>query len=162
MTVMTEKRCASGLSLLAVGAVLWPVLQNWRSAPRDSFPLSYYPMFSARRPRRVKVLHVVGLDAQGRRHSIPYRYYGSGGLNQVRRQLRHILRAGRGEALCREVAARLARRPEGPLGGVVTVQIVAGRFALDGFYRGDLTAHRERVRAIWPSAAAPEAFEVAK
>jgi len=36
-----------GLSLLA--AVLWPLRENWRAARRDSFPLSYYPMFSARR-----------------------------------------------------------------------------------------------------------------
>lgn len=121
----------------------------------------------ARRPRRMKVLHVVGLDAQGRRHSIPYRYYGSGGLNQVRRQLRYILLAGRGEALCREVATRLARDPAVPLGRVVTVQIVAGRCSLDGFYRGDLTVHRERVRAVWPPVTAgaagpvPEALEVA-
>ncbi len=38
---------AGGVALL--GSVLVPIRQNWRAKPRDGFPLSYYPMFSAKR-----------------------------------------------------------------------------------------------------------------
>jgi len=43
------KRVAFLSSLAMIGAVLWPVHQNWRARPQDSFPLSYYPMFRAKR-----------------------------------------------------------------------------------------------------------------
>lgn len=159
---MAERGLAAGLSVLLLAAVLWPARLNWRARPKDSFPLSYYPMFSARRRERVRLLHVDGLDARGRRYPIPYRHLGSGGLNQVRRQLGATVRAGRGEALCQDVATRLARRPDGPLGAVVTVQILSGRYAWDTFFSGDPAPLKERVCASWTrpaSAAAPVPVE---
>ena len=96
-----------GLSLLA--AVLWPLRENWRAARRDSFPLSYYPMFSARRRKRVRVTHLVGFDARGGRHLLPCRHVASGGLSQVRKQIRRTVEAGEAETLCAALAARLAR-----------------------------------------------------
>ena len=43
------KAMAAAASLLLLGAVMAPVRQNWRRGGRDGFPLSYYPMFSAKR-----------------------------------------------------------------------------------------------------------------
>lgn len=146
---MAARGLAAGLSVLLLAAILWPVRQNWRATPRDSFPFSYYPMFSARRRERVRLLRVAGLDAQGHRYPIAYRYLGSGGFNQVRRQLHATVRAGRGEALCQAVATRLARRPGGPLGAVVTVQILSGRYAWEDFLSGDPAPVGERVCASW-------------
>src|SRR5262249_22843254 len=37
------------LSVVMIGATLSPVVENWREKPTDSFPLSYYPMFSQKR-----------------------------------------------------------------------------------------------------------------
>ncbi|NJM08485.1 hypothetical protein HC891_23350 [Candidatus Gracilibacteria bacterium] len=48
------RNLARGFSMVLVGAVLAPLIENWRAAPRDNFPLSYYPMFSARRSKRSK------------------------------------------------------------------------------------------------------------
>ena len=143
------KRMAGGLSLLMVGAVLWPIVENWRTEPKDSFPLSYFPMFSVKRGKEMRLAYLVGYDAQGRRYPIPYRYAGAGGLNQVRRQLNAIVRTGRAEDLCRRVAAALAGEPVGPLAEVVTVQVVTGRFCFDDYFFGNKEPLAEVVHATW-------------
>ena len=72
-----------GLLLTAVAA---PVLRHRRPGAADDFPLSHYPMFSAKRRRHGRVVHVVVDDADGS-HPLGYRRLGTGGFNQVRRQL---------------------------------------------------------------------------
>src|SRR5437867_6184718 len=100
------KRLAVLFSLAMVGAVLWPIQQNWRANPRDSFPLSYYPMFSAKRDEVETFYYVLGRDAEGTRYYIPYRIIGSGGGNSVRRQLRKIINEGHASDLAQAVAKR--------------------------------------------------------
>src|SRR5262245_49850109 len=85
------KRRAALLSLLMIGAVLWPIQENLRAKPRDNFPLSYYPMFSNKREAVETFYYMVGRDAKGTRYQIPYRSIGDGGGNQIRRQLRIIM-----------------------------------------------------------------------
>lgn len=141
------KWLAGSASLLAVGAVLWPIVENWREHPRDGFPLSYYPMFTAKRSETVSVTYLVGLDPQGGRHQIPYAYAGSGGLNQVRRQINRALREGRAEALCRNVAAKIALEGRGPLADVIGVRIVVGKYRLADYFAGEGGPNSEHVRA---------------
>src|SRR5262245_18946920 len=86
---------AALLSMALIGAVLWPLHENWQSKPKDSFPLSYYPMFSNRRDVVETFYYVLGIDAEGKRYQIPYKMIGEGGSNQVRRQLRKIMNEGR-------------------------------------------------------------------
>lgn len=147
---MTKQRkgFAGGLSVLMIGAVLWPVIENRRKEPKDSSPLSYYPMFSAKRSKWVYVNHVVGLDARGGRHLLPYACAGTGGLNQVRRQINRIVREGRADELCQMVAAKGAL--EERFAGVVTVQVVTGRYRLADYFAGKRDPVSERVRASWP------------
>lgn len=145
---------AGGFSLGLIGAVLWPIVQNWRETPRDNFPLSYYPMFSHRRGKRASVTHLLGLDAAGRRIPIAYGLIGPGGFNQVRRQLRTVVERGGAAALCQEVAPRVrAAHPE-----IVTLRVVTGTYTLHRFFGGDREPRAEEVHAevCCTSAAMPQ------
>ena len=154
-----EKGFAGVFSALVVGAVLLPVVQNWRERPKDGFPLSYYPMFSLKRSDSTTVRYLVGLDAHGERHLLPHTYAGTGGLNQVRRQINKVVRGGKAGTLCRLVAARVAQRDEERFAGVVTVQVVVGRYRLTDYFaerrgsvweRMDASRTREHVEASCP------------
>jgi hypothetical protein len=144
------KGFAGALSLAMVGAVLWPVLENWKEEPKDGFPLSYYPMFSLKRPKKADFTYLVGLDADGGRHLLPHRYAGTGGLNQVRRQINRLAREGKAEGLCQRVAERLAGEKDGPFASMVTVQVVTGRYRLAQYFDGKKEPTRERVHASRP------------
>src|SRR5437773_2327725 len=85
------KRVAFLSSLVMIGAVLWPVQQNWRKPPHDSFPLSYYPMFSAKREAIETFHYLVGRDAEGKRYLIPHSFASAGGLNAARRQINKLI-----------------------------------------------------------------------
>ncbi|MDQ3628740.1 MAG: hypothetical protein M3419_08025 [Actinomycetota bacterium] len=135
---------ASG-ALLA--AVLAPMRQHWRSKARDGFPLSYYPMFSARRKRHGTVTHLVGQTATGSRRLLHYSYAGTGGLNQVRRQLRRTVREGRAGDVAALVASRVATRPRRGDEAVTRVQVVTGRYAYDDFFSGQREPVSEEVHA---------------
>ena len=89
---------AWGLSIVVLGAVFSPVKENWRRKPVDSFPLSYYPMFSHAHSENQTFIYVLGTDDSAGRHYIHYRYCGPGGLNQVRKQLGTIACWGDKEA----------------------------------------------------------------
>lgn len=144
------KGFASALSLALIGAVLLPIAENWRRKPKDSFPLSYYPMFCKRRGKCERVTYLVGIDARGTRHPLPYHCAGSGGLNQVRRQIRRLARRdGAAEELCASVAARLARRRDGRYADLVAIHLVTGKYRLADFFAGRQEPEWERVRATW-------------
>ena len=154
-----EKGFAGVLSALVVGAVVLPVVQNWRERPKDGFPLSYYPMFSLKRSESTTVRHLVGLDADGGRHLLPHTYAGTGGLNQVRRQINKVVRGGEADTLCRLVASRVAQEGEERFVGVITVQIVVGQYRPTDYFaekrgsvweRMDASRSRERVVASCP------------
>jgi hypothetical protein len=144
-SLVRGKGLAGAASLLTIGAVLWPVTQNWRKEPKDGFPLSYYPMFSAKRSERARVHYLVGLGTRGERQPIPYTYAGTGGLNQVRRQINRVVRGGRADTLCRIVAAKVAR--EERFAGVVTVQVVTGEYPITDYFTGKRNPASERVHA---------------
>lgn len=131
-----DKGFAGAFSLGLIAGVLWPLRQNWCESPRDSYPFSYFPMFSAKRGKRVREKYLVGLDPRGARVLIPYTYLAGGGLNMVRRQLRRLVLAGRADEVGRTVAARLAREVHGPFADVVTVQVVTGEYRLADYFTG--------------------------
>ena len=148
--LIEDERLATAFSVAMLAAVLLPITQNWRRHKRDGFPLSYYPMFSDRRREKVNVVHLVGLTADGERHLIPYHYAGTGGLNQVRRQLNRLADRGAAGVACEAVARRLAVDGGGPLGHVVTVQVVRGRYRLATYFDGAKEPLSERVFAARP------------
>lgn len=128
------KGFAAGVSLLTVGAVLWPVVQNWREEPEDNFPLSYYPMFSKKRRKSASVVYLVGVDGKGKRHLIRYDHAGPGGFNQVRRQIRRLVQEGKAEDLVRLVGTSIVQRDDGRYADVTTVEVVTGRYDLDEYF----------------------------
>ncbi len=72
-----ERAGAAAFSAAVLGAVLWPLTQYRRPLRErvDGFPLSWYPMFSARRPRKAGVNYAVGVRADGtRRYCRPRRW----------------------------------------------------------------------------------------
>ncbi|MBA2566904.1 MAG: hypothetical protein H0V08_03820 [Thermoleophilaceae bacterium] len=144
---IADERLAAAFSAAVLALVLSPIRQNWREHKRDGFPLSYYPMFSARRGEQVTLVYLLGLTGDGGRRLIPYSYAGTGGLNQVRRQLGRLIRCGSADLACEAVARRLAARSDGPFADVVTVKVVRGRFLLPAYFAGEKEPVSERVHA---------------
>lgn len=115
---------------------------------RDSFPLSTYPMFSADRRGRIIVPHVVGFSEAGERIIPHYRHFGTGGLNQVRKQISRAVRQGRAAEVAQRYADSLAaqqaagrtrggsqsaerRRREAE---IAWVTVVRSRFVFDDYF----------------------------
>ena len=144
---LREKGFASLFSLLLSGLTLAPIAQNWRPEPRDSFPFSYYPMFSQKRGDEYQVNYIVGLDGQGNRHLISHKFAGEGGFNQTRRQINRQVREKKAAELCRSVAAKVARAVRPPYTEIVTVQIVTGSYRFADYFAGNKIPVSERVRA---------------
>ena len=141
---------AALMSLMLVGAVLWPIQENWREKPRDNFPLSYYPMFSAKRKAIESFNYLAGHDQHGTRYLIPYKFAGAGGLNSTRRQIGKIVREGRADELAQSVARRLARQEKAPWSQIVTVAVVTGNYVVDDYFHGRKEPVSEKLRATCP------------
>jgi hypothetical protein len=144
---LREKGFASLFSLLLIGLTLAPIAQNWRPEPQDSFPFSYYPMFSQKRGDEYRVNYIVGLDGQGNRHLISHKFAGEGGFNQTRRQINRQVREKKAAELCRSVAAKVARVVRPPYTEIVTVNIVRGSYRFADYFAGNKIPVSERVQA---------------
>lgn len=164
---------ALGLGAAAVAVALWPLRAyagshlSGTEAPKfrlDSFPLSTYPMFSEHRGRSAHVPHVIGLTAEGERVIPHHRHFGTGGLNQTRKQVARAFRRGDAAVVVQDYADALARQNEA-LGGavptgygpgstrrrreaaIVTVEAVRSRFRFDEYMAGQRLPQREQVLA---------------
>ena len=127
-----ERGRAVLVAVTVLGAVLCPLRQLLRPVERrkDGFPLSYYPMFSTPRRQHAHVAYAVGVAADGTRRYLPHTRIGTGGLNQVRRQLYRIaITDDRAGAWAPRLAARLAANPA--CDDLVRVDIIRGQFDLD-------------------------------
>lgn len=146
------KRLAGIVTACIAAALLRPLAEHRRATPRDSFPLSHYPMFSLKRSQRARVTYLVGIDDAGGRHLLPYRCAGAGGLNQVRRQINRAVREGRANALCDAVAASAPLQTPDAAARIVEVQIVTGAYRLDDYFSGTRrTPEMETVLASRPT-----------
>ncbi len=143
-----SKTTATLFSLLLIILVSSPLSENWQQKPKDSFPLSYYPMFSLKRGKTHSLYHIVGYDKAENRYVIPYKYVGSGGLNQVRRQINKICRKGEGDKLARKVAKRLAKKTKVPFSRLERVEVIRATYTLEDYFLHDnQTPKKERVIA---------------
>ena len=127
-----ERARAAVFSAALLAAVLSPLLQYRRPLAErvDGFPLSWYPMFSAKRHRRMSVTHAVGVTVDGSRLFLPFETLGPGGVNQVRRQLHRVaVREARPEAYAGALAERVARSQD--CADVIRVEVVRTQFDLD-------------------------------
>jgi len=140
------KWLAAAFSLGLMVLVASPVVENWLPEPRDSFPLSHYRAFADPRADRQRLTYLVGLDAGGGRYLIPYRFAGTGGPDQVRRQIDRLVERGEAATLCRSVASQLGRSAD-PLPGLSAIEVITGTYRPSAYVAGDRAPLEETVRA---------------
>jgi hypothetical protein len=129
------RKWAAGLfSVAMMAAVASPLLENWRSVPTDSFPLSYYPMFTSERGETAAVTYMVGIDATGARRPLHYRYAAGGGMNQARKRITNMVRNGKAGDLCRSVAENVAMRSTRRLDTIVAIEIRTDSYRLREYF----------------------------
>lgn len=129
----TEKWPVAIASLALLLALAWPAAQNRAEQPTDDFPLSYYPMFSQERDTVYSLHYIVGYDSLRRRYPIPYHLIGTGGFNQVRRQINRQAKNDQGGVLLEKVAACIASRKSAPYCHLVALELVKGYYHLDNY-----------------------------
>lgn len=125
--------------LVTVASPAWPHAD-------DGFPLSTYPMFSYPRASTSLVETVVGVDAEGRQAPLTPSLVG--GTSQVKQALsttRRAINEGHADALCREVAARVARDER--RASTVAIEVVRERWHADDAGRPGATPAERRVYA---------------
>ncbi|MBC8154533.1 MAG: hypothetical protein H7Z72_16640 [Bacteroidetes bacterium] len=136
-------RLAALCSLLMMGAVIWPISQNWARKPKDGFPLSHYPMFAKNRNDKATLTYLLGIDRRGNRHFVSYTHAGTGGMNQVRKTInKRALKNPK--ALCDKVARSVARSSTAPDVLLDSIRIVKGNFQLSTFFGGNQTPARSK------------------
>lgn len=142
-----ERGWAALVTIGVVGATLLPLRQYLRPIEQrvDGFPFSHYPMFSARRGQYEPVVFVVAVRGDGSRYDLPHGAQGTGGVNQVRRQLQRAVEQGWPEKHARIVAKRVAGRRK--CADVVRVEITVREYDLDGYMTVDRTPRSETVLA---------------
>ncbi len=128
--------------------VAWPVQENFKETPKDSFPLSYYPMFTTLRPPHYAVSHPAAADMNGKVYHLPFTILGQGGFNQTRRQISRSVREGRAQLLADLLAENVSQaglKGEAPF---KSVAIITSVYKLDDYYRGVKKPFKRIVRAI--------------
>lgn len=112
----------AGLGLAALVAA--PAFGN---PPRDSFPLSTYPMFSTRRAMPV-LEQVVALERDGTTRPVPPELIVNDEVMQAAVTVRQAVRGGPAtmDALCRRIATRMMATPRSE--HTVAIQIVSARY----------------------------------
>ena len=144
-----ESRRRPGLLIVCtLLALLSPAAENWKRKPQDSFPLSYFPMFSAKRSETYSARTIYGVDSSGERIVLPYRFAGSGGFNSVRRQLGVRVREKRAGELCAQVAARVGRSKSRKHQRIREVRIAKETHNVDAFFAGELAPLSEEIYAV--------------
>ena len=112
-----EQLRAAVVGIVAVGAVLVPL---GRDLGADSLPLSNYPMFTARRARITSIERAIGVAPDGAEHVLTPEL--TGGTVEVIHAAQTIvdaIRGGTADALCAEIADRVAES-----GGADTIEVV--------------------------------------
>lgn len=140
---------ATLLSVAVLAIMLSSVVQNWRARPQDSFPNSYFPMFSAGRADLLTEHYVTGWDAAGNRRAIHYSNIAPGGnIVRIRREtVAAMVRRGQAAQLCRDVSRRIVERNPRALRPVVSLDVVTGTFSLSEYLRGNKAPVAEKVHA---------------
>lgn len=114
--------------------VLFPVKENWAEKPKDNFPLSYYPMFAKKRDNHYGMYYVTAMDTLGQKMKISYKLIGTGGFNQVRRQISQARKTESGRPFLKKVAMKVERKSPDLHGRLTSISLVKGYYNLEGFF----------------------------
>ncbi len=147
---LSEKTLPALFSFFLIVLILSPIIENWRTKPTDSFPLSYYPMFTTKRGATETVTHLVGLDESGNRYLIPHRFAGTGGMNQVRKQISKSARNADAPQFCQTIAEKVALRSGERYGKIVKVLILSGEYNLNDYFAGAKNPVAEKIHIECP------------
>jgi hypothetical protein len=137
-----ERLYAAAVSIALLAAVLYPVL---RDPEDDSFPLSTYPMFARNRPRVARVNAALALGRGGTETALSPLLIGSPETMQAIRILNRSVQAGgkTARALCRAIAARVAKNADPELTGTRQIALVSETIDVLE-YAGGVRAPRDR------------------
>lgn len=126
-----------------LAAVLWPIV---RDPPRDGFPLSNYPMFSAdRRSADAEIGHVVGYSREGRHRPLPPVLLGSEEIMQAHQTVRVAIQRGYADDLCRRAAERVRADPDHA--DLERLEVRTDHYDALAYFAGDTKPRRTRVHA---------------
>lgn len=128
---------------VSVVTALLVVQPAFRDPPRDSYPLSNYPMFAQPLDATNNANTVVGITVAGERRSLsPQRIAGTDEVIQALGHVYDELASGNAAGLCSDVAGRVARG--GPV-DVVAIEVVTERQDAVAYFRGarhpEVTVH---------------------
>lgn len=127
-------------------AVLWPIL---RDPPRDGFPLSNYPMFSAdRRTADAEIGHVVGFSREGRHRPVKPSMVGSEEIMQAYQTVRMAIRRGDAADLCRRAAERVRNDPDHA--DLERLEVRTDHYDALAYFAGDTKPRRTQIHARCP------------
>ncbi len=135
------------ISFIILGLVLSPIVENWSSKPKDSFPFSYYPMFSKKRKATYGVYYFVGYDMDQNRHIVSYKLAGTGGFNQVRRQIKKAARSDKALEFTQKVAERISQKKGLPYSELQRIELVKGYYHLEKYFlkQDTLPVHERKI-----------------
>jgi hypothetical protein len=131
---------------LLAGAVVFPAV---RPGERDSYPLSTYPMFSHDLGSVSDLDTVVGLEADGTQVRLsPTLIAGGHEVIHAAATVSAAIGAGDTQALCTEVAARVAK--DSGRDSLVGVEVVTERLDVIAWWHGDRRPLSRTVHASCP------------
>ena len=111
-----------------------------------SLHVGNYPMFSSERDGTTTLSHAIGFRQDGSVLNLHYKLAGRGGMNQVRRQMRALVRDGEAAELCRDVAEKVADSKLNKHSSITEVAIVRDVYQFEEFFSGELApAKREEL-----------------
>ncbi|SHI80546.1 hypothetical protein [Aquimarina spongiae] len=122
------------ISVFVITLILSPVVENWAGKPKDNFPLSYYPMFSKKRKATYGVYYLIGYDQEQNRHIIPYQFAGTGGFNQVRRQIKKAAKSENAVSFTQKIAQKIAAKKQAPYSQLERIELVKGYYHLENYF----------------------------
>lgn len=125
------------ISVVLAGAVALPLVGLVQD---DSFPVSTYPMFAARRTAEVTISHAVAVDVDGTRRAVSPGAVANLEVMQAFETVRQAVRQGPAatQRLCERIATRLA----GDGARAARVEIVSERYDAVAYFEG----HQEPLR----------------
>jgi hypothetical protein len=132
-----------GAVVVSVVAALLVVQPAFRDPPRDSYPLSNYPMFAQPLAATNNANTVVGITAAGERRPLsPQRIAGTDEVIQAVGHVYDELAAGNAAELCSDVAGRIAA---GGPADVAVVEVITERQDAVAYFQGardpEVTVH---------------------
>lgn len=91
-------------------------------------------MFAKKRSQNYGLYYVVGVDTLEERIRIPYKLAGTGGFNQVRRQINRAGKSEKGQPFLKKTANTIAKKNSRLYGKLTSLELVKGYYSLEGYF----------------------------